>query len=154
MYESEHTIEPSFTVDDLNDMLTKHQDIVHSYEFIFNSIDAKKLVEHFREIASSHQEDINMLKELITDLGGDPASSDQAAVTKNMRLMLSTKMSSALDLIDKMQIEESALFDKYIKNLNGLTKVASLESVLKINAEHAHQRVEKLAEFVDLEATA
>lgn len=150
MYISDHDVETTFTVDDLNDILKMHQNLLASYEFIEQAVDPKPLLALFEQMQQGHKQDLQQLQQLVVDYGGKPAAlTDHIAITKKMRLMISTRMSSALDLVNEMRHEEHLLLDEYVKNINTLTKVAQLEGVLKRNYDAAEARIDALTQFIE-----
>lgn len=150
MYITEHQVEPSFTVDDLNRILSKHQERVLCYEFIFKAIDTKPLLEVFESMRSGHKDDMQRLRELIRLYDGDVTDyADSVNVIKKMRLLISARMSSALELVDEMRHQENLLVDEYIKNFKNLTRIRNLEPVLQRNFQNARQRVDELTVFIE-----
>ena len=149
MHTSKHPVEPAFAVDDLNSLLSKHHDLISSYDFIFKSIDAKPILEVCSGVRQSHTFCAQRLREWILQHGGPVVdSSDTIAAVKKMRLLVSTRLSSGPDLVEEMRSQERALIDDYARNINNLTRMDRLEATLLTNMDDAEFREEALSRFL------
>ncbi len=149
MHTSKHPVEPAFAVDDLNSLLSKHHNLISSYDFIFNSIDSKPILEVCSGVRQSHTFCAQRLREWILQNGGSVVdSSDAVAAVKNMRILVSTRLSSGPDLVEEMRDQERALIDDYARNINNLTRMDGLEATLLTNMDDAEVREQALTRFL------
>lgn len=157
MYTSEHAVEPSFTVKDLKDLIGAHNEMIASYDFVLNAIDSKSMNELFVRVQHSHKRDRQKLIDLIRLYNdrlynnGKVQAEDEhrIAVSKRMRLLISTRMSSATDLINEMRHGEAQLIDVYGRNINSLTRLDQLEPILNENMDNAQERLDLLLDNTD-----
>lgn len=144
MFESNEKVGITFLIDDLNDLIQMHYDVVAGHRAVqvkARGCGVKAVVEKF---TSQHEVQIAALSKLVRSYGGEPRSrSDAETMAAMMRIALD-QVFDDVSIYAVMRINERKLLQEYERSLRSLSAIPGLEPVLADNYESTRRRVRSI----------
>lgn len=133
MFVSDESVNVQMLVDDLNDLVQLHHELVAGYEAAISRLDKRAYQKVFGDFKADHLHSVDVLAELIGEYGGKvrPRKEVTEKLTK-ARVALS-KLLNDEGVLQAMQISEQKLDLEYVRDIASLTAIPGLEHVLKTN---------------------
>lgn len=141
MFTTHENVDQNFLIDDLNDLVQLHYDLVASYESALEDESFSAVKPQMQQFVVAHRAQINALADVIELNGGQPKSSgDSAEITIKLRLAAG-KLFSESGIYAAMKANEEKLMLEYERAVNSLVALPGMEAVLTGNYEAARYRI-------------
>lgn len=148
MFESDEKVNPAFLVDDVNDLIKNHNDLIVSYKDVFSRSKSDKMKQVVEVFIEQHGVQIASLAEFVSKLGGDPArDTDSVLLGVKMRIAAGQIFHNA-GMYSAMQANEEKLALEYERALKSLSNLSDLEAILTEHFIITRERVAELAALV------
>lgn len=149
MFDSDEKVDISFLLDDLNDLVQMHYDLLSSYHSVLakaRSYSMKAVVEKF---INQHGVQIATLSQFIQRYGGEARKQgDLGKVGAKMRIAVGHIFHDA-GIYTAMRTNEQKLLLEYERDIRSLSVVPGLESVLLDNYHWAKERITTIDEALE-----
>lgn len=133
MHESNESVNAQMLVDDLNDLVQLHYDLIAAYETAIPRLANPAYQKVFREFRDNHGRSIAALSKLIEEYGGEPREKgDLGEPLAKARVMLG-KLLNDEGILQAMLVNEQKLDLEYARDLASLTAVPGMEKTLELN---------------------
>ncbi|NHN38437.1 DUF2383 domain-containing protein [Pseudomaricurvus alcaniphilus] len=147
MFVSDEKIDYSFLIDDLNDLLQWHLDVIEGYNSAEEKARSDELKENIQRWRDENRDEIAALGKLIESYGGTPRSKpDLSALTNRLRVAV-TQVFRDAGLVDALLKNESKLLLEYERSLKSLAELPGMSEQIEANYQTVQTRVEQLTEL-------
>jgi hypothetical protein len=141
MFTTGKKVDQSFLIDDLNDLVQLHYDLVASYESALDDDSFSAVQSQLQPFIVAHRAQINALAGVIELNGGQPKSTgDTNEVAIKLRLAAG-KLFSESGIYSAMKANEEKLMLEYERAINSLVAIPNMEAVMVGNYESARYRI-------------
>ena len=141
MFTSHKKINHNFLIDDLNDLVQLHYDLISSYESALDDTSFSVMKPQMLQFIVAHRAQINALVDVIQFNGGQPKSSgDMAEIAIKLRLTAGQLFSES-GIYTAMKANEEKVLLEYERAINSLVVIPGMEAVLVGNYEAARYRI-------------
>lgn len=141
MFESDEKVEITFLIDDLNDLIQMHYDVMASYHDVRTKARNHKVKTVVEKLLNQHGMQVAALSKLIQRYGGEARSwSDASKIRTKIRVAAGRVFRDA-GMCAAMRTNERKLVQEYERDLHSLSDIPGLEPVLARNYESTKQRV-------------
>lgn len=141
MFTTQKKIDHKFLIDDLNDLVQLHYDLVASYESALGDASFAAMTPQINQFIVAHRAQIGALVDVIKLNRGQPKSTgDMAEITIKLRLAAG-KLFSESGIYAAMKANEEKLMLEYERAVNSLVALPGMEAVLTGNYEAARYRI-------------
>ncbi len=144
MFVSDEKIDYSFLIDDLNDLLQWHLDVIEGYNSAEEKARSDELKENIQRWRDENRDEIAALGKLIESYGGTPRNKpDLSALTNRLRVAV-TQVFRDAGLVDALLKNESKLLLEYERSLKSLAELPGMSEQIEANYQSVQTRVEQL----------
>ncbi|UTF60355.1 DUF2383 domain-containing protein [Gilvimarinus sp. DA14] len=151
MFVTHEKIAVEFLLDDLNDLVRSHCDLIATYEDAQKQVRSSQLQELLDQLRLDHRVNIKLLGQLVADHGGElNASPDSGQLPQKMRVIFGSLLSDGA-VIRAVHNAEAKLLQEYTRALNNLTYIPGLEAVLESNRLATQRRQGRLQIAISLD---
>lgn len=133
MHESDKSVNAQMLVDDLNDLVQLHYDVIAAYETAIPRLENPAYQKVFREFRDNHGHSIEALIKLVREYGGEPREKGDAAEPLAKARVMFGKLLNDEGVLQAMLANERKLDLEYSRDLASLTGLPGMESTLKRN---------------------
>lgn len=143
------TLHPDFLLDDLNDLVQLHHDLLASYKNAYAKVKSSKARRLFIELSEYHHVSIKRLCALIRVYDGEVRSeADLSSFETAMRVLVRQVVKES-GVVRAMLAAENKLFLEYVRDLRSLSYLPGLEPELRQNLIEAERRTDQLEALLD-----
>lgn len=144
MFHSDEKIDYGFLIDDINDLLQLHLDVIEGYQQATKQVRDQAMGQRLEGWVGQHRDHIRELAELSRKYGGEPRdTTDLAVIGTRLRVALAQVFSDA-GLAEALRRNEEKLLLEYERAINSLAALPGMETVLQDNAAAVKARMEEL----------
>lgn len=141
MHESNELVNAQMLVDDLNDLVQLHLDLIAAYETAIPRLENPAYQKVFRDFRSGHGANIEALSKLIEEYGGEPRETgDLGQPLAKARVVLGNWLNDE-GILQAMLINEQKLDLEYARDLASLTAIPGMEKTLETNRTDDSKRL-------------
>lgn len=133
MHESNESVNAQMLVDDLNDLVQLHYDLIAAYETAIPRLENRAYQKVFRDFRGSHVANIESLSKLIEEYGGTPRDKGDLGEPLAKARVLFGKLLNDEGILQAMLVNEQKLDLEYARDLASLTAIPGMEETLEHN---------------------
>lgn len=149
MFESDEKVELAFLIDDLNDLIQMHYDVMASYHEVLSKARGYNVKTVVEKLLNQHGMQVAALSGLIQRHGGEARSWSDAGKIKTKIRVAAGRLFRDAGMCAAMRTNERKLMQEYERGLLSLREIPGLEPVLARNYGSTKQRIAMLEDLLD-----
>ncbi|MCP8898207.1 DUF2383 domain-containing protein [Gilvimarinus xylanilyticus] len=151
MYVTHEKVAVEFLLDDLNDLVHSHADLIATYEDAQKQVKAPELKRLLEQLREDQAINVQLLAQLVSEHGGKlNDTTDIGQIAPRMRVVFGSLLSDGA-VVRALHTAEAKLVQEYTRAINNLTYIPGLESVLESNRLSTQRRQGRLQIAINLD---